>query len=68
MNRFIVVFACFFISCSAPEKRKFFIPAEFEPQEFIWLSWMESGFLPPGVYTLQPCVWRDPGGCFDDVS
>jgi agmatine deiminase len=45
MNRFIVVFACFFISCSAPEKKKFFIPAEFEPQEFIWLSWMESGFL-----------------------
>jgi predicted MFS family arabinose efflux permease len=24
--------------------------------------------LPPGVYTLQTCVWCDPVGCFSDVS
>jgi agmatine deiminase len=33
------------ISCNSPDKNKYFIPAEFEEQEYIWLSWMESGWL-----------------------
>ncbi len=33
------------IGCSSPDKSKYLIPAEFEEQEYIWLSWMESGWL-----------------------
>lgn len=33
------------IGCSAPDKNRYFIPSEFEEQEYIWLSWMESGWL-----------------------
>ncbi|HUS03326.1 MAG TPA: agmatine deiminase family protein [Chitinophagaceae bacterium] len=28
-----------------PKKNQYLIPSEFEQQEYIWLSWMESGFL-----------------------
>lgn len=33
------------IGCNSPAKNKYFIPAEFEEQEYIWLSWMESRWL-----------------------
>jgi agmatine deiminase len=33
------------ISCNSLDKNKYFIPAEFEEQECIWLSWMESDWL-----------------------
>jgi agmatine deiminase len=33
------------IGCNSPDKNKYLIPAEFEDQECIWLSWMESGWL-----------------------
>jgi len=32
-------------SCSTNNKSKFNLPAEFDEQEYIWLSWVESGFL-----------------------
>ena len=33
------------IGCNSPAKSKYLIPAEFEEQEYIWLSWMESVWL-----------------------
>nr|WP_290836775.1 agmatine deiminase family protein [Flavobacterium sp.] len=39
---FAVVFC---IASITQAQEKFTIPAEFEPQEYIWLSWVESGFL-----------------------
>ena len=33
------------IGCNSPDKNKYLIPSEFEDQEYIWLSWMESGWL-----------------------
>ena len=40
-----VVSILIFTSCSSPRKEKFTVPAEFDKQEYIWLSWVESGFL-----------------------
>lgn len=33
------------LSCNSSDKDKYYIPAEFEEQEYIWLSWVEKGFL-----------------------
>ncbi|MEQ8426104.1 MAG: agmatine deiminase family protein, partial [Cyclobacteriaceae bacterium] len=33
------------IGCNLSTDNKFYIPSEFEEQEYIWLSWMESGWL-----------------------
>jgi agmatine deiminase len=41
------------IGCNSPDKNKYFIPAEFEEQEYIWLSWMESGWLNGGPLYLS---------------
>jgi len=40
---------------SCKEKKdpsKFYVPAEFEEQEYIWLSWVETGFLVVILSTL----------------
>lgn len=34
-----------FIGCNTANTPKYTIPSEFEEQEYIWLSWVESGFL-----------------------
>ena len=31
--------------CNTNNKSKYIVPAEFDEQEYIWLSWVESGFL-----------------------
>jgi len=31
--------------CNTNSKSKYIVPAEFDEQEYIWLSWVESGFL-----------------------
>lgn len=33
------------IGCNTSNTAKYTIPSEFEEQEYIWLSWVESGFL-----------------------
>ena len=33
------------IGCNSPDKNKYLIPSEFEEQEYIWLSWIETGWL-----------------------
>lgn len=33
------------IGCHTSNKNKYTLPSEFEEQEYIWLSWVESGFL-----------------------
>ena len=33
------------IGCNTSNTAKYSIPSEFEEQEYIWLSWVESGFL-----------------------
>lgn len=33
------------ISCHSNDKKQYFIPAEFDEQEYIWFSWMESNWL-----------------------
>lgn len=33
------------IGCTSPDKEEFVATSEFEEQEYIWLSWVESGFL-----------------------
>lgn len=33
------------IGCNTSNKPQYIIPSEFEEQEYIWLSWVESGFL-----------------------
>jgi len=45
-------------SCTAPHKEKFIVPAEFDKQEYIWLSWVESGFLggEPFYYTVVNAI------------
>jgi len=41
----IIISAWIMIGCKAPGKNKFIVPSEFEEQEYIWLSWYETGFL-----------------------
>lgn len=50
MNRyipqFLFVVTCIFLSgCTDTKKESYTIPSEFEEQEYIWLTWVESGFL-----------------------
>ena len=52
--KFHLVFTiCIFFSCNARNEDSYVIPSEFEEQEYIWLSWVESGFLggEPFYYT-----------------
>lgn len=37
--------SCILWNCGSPTNSKFSIPSEFEEQEYIWLSWVETGFL-----------------------
>ncbi|MGI8601142.1 MAG: agmatine deiminase family protein [Chitinophagaceae bacterium] len=41
----IFIISWIIISCNSSNNVKYYIPAEFEEQEFIWLSWVETGFL-----------------------
>jgi len=50
MNRYIpqfllVVTSIFLFGCTDTKKESYTIPSEFEEQEYIWLTWVESGFL-----------------------
>ena len=41
----IIISAWILIGCKEQGKNKFVVPSEFEEQEYIWLSWYETGFL-----------------------
>lgn len=50
MNRYIsqfllVVTSIFLSGCIDTKKESYTVPSEFEEQEYIWLTWVESGFL-----------------------
>jgi agmatine deiminase len=50
MKLYSIQFLTFFaistiIGCNSSNTNKYSIPSEFEEQEYIWLSWVESGFL-----------------------
>jgi agmatine deiminase len=45
MKKVFTLYMLSIVACSNPVNKKFSHAAEFEPQEYIWLSWMESGFL-----------------------
>ena len=49
MKNIFPLFAMFIIwtatSCSTNNKPKYNLPAEFDEQEYIWLSWQETGWL-----------------------
>ena len=42
---FLAITICVTISCNSFNKEKYSIQAEFEEQEYIWLSWQESSWL-----------------------
>ena len=44
-NVVVLIYIFSVIACSNSVKKNYYHPAEFEPQEAIWLSWIESGFL-----------------------
>ncbi len=48
-NNFVLLMAVIafsmFIGCNGRGKTGYTIPSEFDEQEYIWLSWVESGFL-----------------------
>ena len=41
----IFLIFCITIGCKSSAQPKYMVPGEFEEQEYIWLSWIESGFL-----------------------
>jgi agmatine deiminase len=41
----IILSGVFHFGCSDSKTDKYAVPSEFEEQEYIWLSWVESGFL-----------------------
>ena len=40
-----IFFLFLLVGCSSSNKEKFTLPSEFEEQEYIWLTWNETGFL-----------------------
>jgi len=48
-----IICLCLTISCTKTDNNTFIATSEFEEQEYIWLSWVESGFLggDPYYYT-----------------
>jgi agmatine deiminase len=42
---FVVIILSILIACSRPVTDRYRITSEFEEQEYIWLSWIETGFL-----------------------
>ena len=38
-------YICLFAACKNVNNEKFFVPAEFEQQDYIWFSWYETGFF-----------------------
>ena len=50
---------CFSLTCCLTnDKKEYFVTSEFEEQEYIWLSWVESGFLggEPFYYTALNAI------------
>jgi hypothetical protein len=47
-----------FISCSSQVNNKFIVASEFDEQEYIWISWVETGFLggDPFYYTAIEAI------------
>ena len=41
----ILLIICTITGCNTNSNSKYIVPAEFDEQEYIWLSWVESGFL-----------------------
>lgn len=50
---FIMLIIYTITDCNTNNNSKYIVPAEFDEQEYIWLSWIESGFLDgePFYYT-----------------
>lgn len=49
----LIVYFSFALGCTTIDQDNFLVTSEFEEQEYIWLSWVESGFLggEPFYYT-----------------
>ena len=50
MNRFVIPYfiflsGIFLMGCAGAKTDSYTVPSEFEEQEYIWLTWVESGFL-----------------------
>ena len=50
MNRYIIPYllflsGIFLMGCAGAKTDSYTVPSEFEEQEYIWLTWVESGFL-----------------------
>lgn len=50
MNRYIISYliflsGVFLMGCAGSKTDTYTVPSEFEEQEYIWLTWVESGFL-----------------------
>ena len=48
-----IFITCIFSGCNSANEDRYVVTSEFEDQEYIWLSWVESGFLggEPFYYT-----------------
>lgn len=50
MNRFVIPYliflsGIFLMGCAGAKTDSYTVPSEYEEQEYIWLTWVESGFL-----------------------
>jgi len=58
MRLLLVIFVSLAFACTTDDQREFMVASEFEEQEYIWLSWVESGFLggKPFYYTALNAI------------